>query len=179
MTTPNPHKLKIDSIKAAIFGWVSHVVGTQVPEGRVVWRNQSQPLPPRPCVALKIEGGPVRTGFSDSIMFFGGTEYLYAGQRKMTVSVEVFGSLRVERPRAFQLALDLNSSLSLESVLERLRARGVAVFDQGEVLNLTELEETEYEERAEFTVTLGVAENQIENPGIIETANITPNVSGP
>lgn len=86
----------------------------------------------------------------------------------MTVSIQVFGSTKVLRPMAYQLALDLNSSLSLQTVLDHLRTGGVSVYQQGDPQNLTALEETEYEERAGFDVLFGVAQNIVDDPGVIE-----------
>ena len=94
----------------------------------------------------------------------------------MVVSVQIFGNTQIHRPMAYQLAIDLNASLSKITVLDRLRSSGVAVFNQGEVDNITALEETEFEERAAFDVLLGVAENVVDDPGIIEHVNLENDV---
>jgi hypothetical protein len=128
-------------------------------------------------VTLKITSGPRRTGYSDNIQYLSGDNFMVGGQREMVVSVQVFGNTQIHRSLAYQLTVDLNASLSKVTVLDRLRSAGVAVFNQGEVNNMTALEETEYEERAEFDILVGVAENVVDDPGIIETANVTPNVT--
>lgn len=163
--------ISFDLVKKAIYNWVSkQVKGLKDPEVAVIWRNQSEPLPQRPCVAMKIVSGPTRTGYGDNLMAIPNDDlnrFVIGGQRTMIVSVQIFGSTKVHRPLALQLALDLNSSLSKLTVLEDLRAGGLAVQRQGDPVNITELEESEYEERAQFDVLFGLAQNVLDDPGII------------
>lgn len=174
--------LLLAEVQKAIYDWVKKELDGVIPGEQIIWRNQSEPLPPRPCVAMRITDGPRRTGYQDNAQFIGGptgTQYKIGGQRVMTVSIQTFGNSQIHLPMAYQLAKDLNESLSKMTVLDALRGRGVAVQRQGDPSNLTALEETEYEERAQFDVSFGLADNIVDDPGIIETANITPTVSGP
>ena len=179
MKTPNPYKLNIAKIQKALYDWIKSETDGVIPQDQIVWRNQSEPLPTRPCVSMKIISGPKRTGYQDNTVMASDTAIMIGGQREMTVSIQVFGNRMIHRPLSNQMALDLNSSLSKSSVLDRLSASGVAVCNQGEVTNLTALEETEYEERAGFDVLLSVAENITDETGFIEHADVTPDVSGP
>lgn len=171
------------NIQKSIYTWVRNRVSAVIPQDQIIWRNQSEPLPPRPCVTMKITDGPRRTGYQDNMVFIGGstgTKYNVGGQRLMTVSFQIFGNTKIHRPMAYQLAVDLNSSLSLQTVLDSLRGGGISVLTQGEPINITALEETEYEERAQFDVLFGLAQNVVDDPGIIEHVGpITKNVSGP
>jgi hypothetical protein len=132
---------------------------------------------------MKITDGPRRVGYQDNMVFLGGstgTKYNVGGQRIMTVSFQIFGNTKIHRPMAYQLALDLNSSLSLQTVLDQLRAGAIAVLQQGEPINITALEETEYEERAQFDVLFGLAQNVVDDPGVIEHVGpIDSTISGP
>lgn len=95
---------------------------------------------------------------------------------EMTVSIQVFGTTKLnKKPMALQLALDLNSSLLRQSILDNLKASGVSVQVVGQPRNLTALEESEYEERAGFDLTLGLAQNMNDEPGTIETVNLEVN----
>lgn len=160
--------LILANVQKTIYTWIRKQVNGVIPAEQIIWRNQSEPFPPRPCVTMKITDGPRRTGFGDNIQFIGGTKYNIGGQRELTVSIQIFGNTKVNRPMAYQLALDLNSSLSLMTVLEQLRAGGVSVLKQGDPSNITALEETEYEERAQFDVLFGIAQNIVDDPGTIE-----------
>lgn len=173
MSAPNvplqTQRLILASIQKTIYSWIRIQCAGVIPDSQIIWRNQSEPLPPRPCVTLKVTEGPKRTGYNDHVVYSGtGTKFMVGGQRTMTVNVQIFGNTKVLRPMAYQLADDLNSSLSLPTVLDLLRAGGIGILQQGEPINLTALEETEYEERAGFDIVLSVAQNIVDDPGAIE-----------
>lgn len=173
--------LRLVDFKKAIYNWIRQETEGVISSNQIAWRDQSEPLPPRPCVTMKITSGPTRTGYQDNAQFIGGstgTQFKIGGQRSMIVSIQVFGNSSIE-PKALQLALDLNESLSKMTTLDYLRGAGIAIWKQGDPQNITGLEESEYEERAQFDVQVGVAENIVDDPGIIEHANITETVSGP
>lgn len=167
--------LILAKVQLSIYNWVRNRVNGVVDATSIIWRNQSEALPPRPCVTMKITEGPRRTGYQDNISFIGGpdgTEFNVGGQRTMTVSFQIFGNSKIHRPIAYQLGLDLNSSLSLQTILDQLRAGGISVLQQGDLTNITALEETEYEERVQFDVVFGLAQNIVDDPGIIETVGV-------
>jgi len=163
--------IDIEKVKRAIYNVFMHRLRGIIPENQIIWRDQSEPLPKRPCVAMRITSGPDRHGFQDHAGLDSAGILHVGGQRVMVISVQTFGDRR-ERPRAYQLAKDLNASLSLPSLLGLLRSSGVAVWNQGEVTNLSDLEESEYEERAEFSMKIGVPENQSDDVGWFNT--VTP-----
>lgn len=173
MSAPNvplqTQRLTLANLQKTIYSWVRTQVEGVIPSSQIIWRNQSEPLPPRPCVTMKITDGPKRTGYGDHVIFSGaGTKFYVGGQRTMTVSFQVFGNTKVLRPMAYQLAVDINSSLSLPTVLDLLRSGGIGVLQQGDPTNLTALEETEYEERAGFDVLFSLAQNILDDPSAIE-----------
>lgn len=178
MTYPSG-KLVLAQVQDAIYDWIKNEVEGVIEGDHIIWRQQSEPLPARPCVTIKITDGPSPTGLTDNLMYRQADQFTLGGQRTLTVSIQVFGNLKVTRPMAYQTVVDLHSSLARLTVLDRLRAAGVAVQERGSPTNITALEETEYEERAQFDVRLGVAQNVVDDPGVIEQANITPDISGP
>lgn len=165
--------LKLDLVKVqdAIYTWIKKETEGVIPAEQILWRDGSEPLPPRPCVTMKITGAPKRVGLQDNLVYQQGSRFNIGGQREMTVSIQIFGNLEMHKPLAMQVALDLNSSLSKLTTLDGLRASRIAVQKQGEPTNLTALEETEYEERWGFDVQFGVAQNIVDDPGIIESVN--------
>lgn len=173
-------RLILANVQKTIYSWIREQVAGVIPDSQIIWRNQSEPLPPRPCVTMKITTGPKRTGYQDNMVYTGvGTKFNVGGQRTMTVSIQIFGSTKVLRPMAFQLAVDLNASLSLQSVLDVLRGGGVSVQTQGDPTNLTALEETEFEERAGFDVLFGVSENILDDPSAIEHVGVIAQTINP
>lgn len=163
--------LVIAQLQDAIYTWARTVLDGAVPPGQILWRQQSEALPPRPCLTLKITSGPSRTGFSDGVGHKEGTVFGVGGHRVMMVSVQAFGNAPGV---AAQIAKDLNASLSRTTVLDLLRKDGLSVHDQGSPLNISALEETEHEDRSQFDVMFGVAENVNDDQGAIETVTIPP-----
>lgn len=177
--------LNLVKIEDAIYNWVYSVcVGVlgEDSEIRVIWRNQTEPLPPRPCVTLKFIDGPSPIARQANRFLNPGSRVVgYGIQMEATLSVQIFGNSNPELPnrvRADQLAIDLNSSLMRQTVLDDLKRGGVAVQLVGKPKNLTALEESRYEERSGFELSLGLAQNVQEEPATIETVNVNGNVSG-
>lgn len=159
-------KLNIDSIETAIYNWIKREVRDEVDADSVFFMEQSAPLPPRPCVGIKMLTGPMRTGSFDDEIYDVDLDLLeVSGQRTMNYTIKVFGNLRVMRPMAKQLAADLSASLTKPSVLQDLYAAGVAIFEIGDITEISAIEESEYEERMQFDIKIGVAENVEDQPG--------------
>lgn len=165
--------LDLEKIKDALYDWIRTETNGVTPEVQILWRNQSEPLPPRPCVTLRIMDGPRPVGRDPSVVAQANGTFNAGMQHEMIVSVQVYGNTKIiKRPMAYQLAVDLNSSLLKQSVRIPLSGAGIGIQDLGAPANLTELEESEYEERAGFSMQLGVAQNVTDDPGTIETVNV-------
>lgn len=168
--------LDLEKIKDSIYDWVYSVTANVLTdEGQIVWRQQSEPLPARPCVTLKFIDGPRPIARQGNLFLNPGENFVsYGIQMEATLSVQVFGntSLNQLAGLAMQLALDLNSSLMRQSILDMLKLGGVAVQVVGSPKNLTALEESRYEERAGFDITLGMAQNIVDTPDTIGSLNL-------
>jgi hypothetical protein len=163
----------LDAFQDALYAWIKDAMKGAVPDEQIIWRDQSQPLPPRPCVTMRITDGPKAVGNQDNVSDAGGGKFNVGGQRTLTVAFEVLGNSQVQKPMAFQSVINLHRSLGLMTVRERLRSAGISVQERGDPLNLTQLEESEFEERAHFDVVFGVADNITDDPGTIESVNGT------
>jgi hypothetical protein len=168
--------LDLVKVQDAIYDWIETVTQGvfQDDEEHISWRDQSQPLLARPMISLKIIDGPRPVGRNASqFSSMQGSNHVsgYGIQHEAVLSVQVFGNMRIHKPMAMQLALDLNSSLVRQNILDQLKLAGVAIQEVGKPRNLTALEETEYEERSGFEVTLGLAQNVSEVTSTIGTVN--------
>lgn len=180
MTRYPQGKLELARIQDAIYDWIKRETAGVLEEDRIVWVYQTQPLPPRPCIALNIQDGPKALGTQDNYTYESQDKFFnVGGQREMTVSIKAFGNRMIARPLAYQMCLDLHSSLSKLTNLDILRAAGISIMQRGNPDNTTELEESEYEDRAQFEITIGVAQNYRDEPGTIGQANITKTVNPP
>lgn len=178
-------------VKQNIFNWVKGEIDggliTELDEGQVIWREQSTPLPARPCIAMKIISGPRKLGSTDNYSLKAGSDGIFdaGGQRAITLSVQVFGNA-TQQDSAQVVAQKLHISLSKISVTDAFAAgildgsvrKGVlAVWEVGDVSDISALEETEFEDRAQFDVIMGVTDNIEDQPGVIETIETTPNIT--
>ena len=121
----------------------------------------------------------MRTGSFDDVIDCGGGVYNVSGQRTMSVSIQVYGNTQVTSGEAaYQLVADLSASLTKPSVLQILSSQGIAVYHIGDVSDISAVEESEYEERAQFDIRIGVAENVEDQLGCIETTQLILNVLG-
>lgn len=172
--------LVLARLQDAVYDWIKNEMEGLIDPQSIVWRQQSEPLPPRPCVTLKFTSGPKQVGFQDEMTPVAGApgKFNLGGQREMMMSLQVFGSSKVSNPMALQAAIDLHTSLSKRTVQEGLSRGGLALQGRTEPTNISALEETEFEDRAQFDVKWGVAQNVQDDIGVIEHVNINGTVSG-
>ena len=87
----------------------------------------------------------------------------------MSISIQIYSNTDIRDASAFQVAVDLHTSLIRPSILQSLSDAGVSVHDIGPVQDISFVEESEYEQRSSFEILIGVAENVEDQPGSIET----------
>lgn len=171
--------LDLVQIQDAIYDWINSVTQGVIEEPiQIAWRNQSEPMPPRPCVTLKFTYGPAPIARDASVRRTAKGELIVGMQQEATLSIQVFGNSQVHRPMAYQLAVDLNSSLMRQSIKDDLKRGGVSIQELGKPQNMTALEESEYEERAGFELSLGMVQNILDDPGTIKTVNLSQTADG-
>lgn len=151
------------NIEDAVYTWV------QVSTGQtVIFAEQGPPRPDTPYLTIKVNG-PVSVGFDEGRGLADPTGapdpavQTYRGEREVSVSVQAFGAGALDYARAAARAL------STETTRSQLAA--ASLFHRGivpAVNELTELLETEFEERAQFDATLGFAEEYTDDVYLIE-----------
>lgn len=166
--------LNLVAIENSIYNWINKVTQGILDEAQIVWRNQSEPLPARPCVTMKWIDGPKPIARSGNRFLNAANQKPVVGiQMEATLSIQIFGNTQITNGRlALQLAIDLNSSLLRQDILDDLKRGGVAVQMVGSPKNLSALEESRYEDRAGFELGLGLVQNVTEDVGVIKTVNV-------
>jgi hypothetical protein len=155
-----------DPIRSALRAWVLQV--TALSDGKVIWARQNAPRPKPPYVLLNDRVALARVGLGDEERLTNTPgEILHVGQRRMTLSVNVYGL------DAHSLAEQIQEGLELYSVRELLTDAGLAVIDRGQVLDLSGLLEANFEERSQLDVIFGLTSTQSENVGWIESVETT------
>lgn len=157
--------INIASVYTLFLNWAVANIG----HTRVYLADQDGPREVRPYATLKIISGPSRVYPRDIEQPTANPgEVNVAGWRELTMAVEVYGT------GGMQSCVDLEASLEIPSVYETFRAAGVAIIEVLPVVNLTELLETDFEERGQFDVRLLASSNVLVVPspagtGWIET----------
>jgi hypothetical protein len=128
------------TIKDGIYDWLKTILASET----VVWEKQNVGQPPKPYVVLGV----------DSFLQIGEDYVSRAhifGNRDFTLKIQYFGSGAIDRLEAIRIATQ--NPLSLET----LRAAGFIFVDSEAIMELTELDQNNYEERAAMDLHLRAA----------------------
>lgn len=157
------------TIRDALYTWVESVEGSRP----VVWADQDAPRPMGPFTSLRLN---TRTKVGHDFVGHATDEgeISVRGNREIVLEVQTFGENALSRAEA------LRTSLSMPTVWGALSSTaGIAVLWEGDVQNISELEESRYEERGTFDVRLRVAENVTDTPGVIKHVEMGGTIKGP
>jgi hypothetical protein len=125
------------TIKDGIYDWLKTILTNE----SVVWEKQNAGQPTKPYVTLGL----------DSVLRIG-DDYVsrlhITGNRDFTLKIQYFGSGAIDRLEAIRMATQ--NPLSLET----LRADGFIFVDSEAIVDLTELDQNNYEERAAMDLHL-------------------------
>lgn len=157
--------MNIAAIRSEIYVWASQEAAPAI----VVWADQAAPRPPRPYVTLRLTG-PRRVSGHDEARYTGSGEIFdHVGHRELTLEVQAIAEDQIQ---AHDLAIKLNNSLSRVGVSAALYSVGVSISDEGDVKNITIMQDTTYESRYAFDATLLTVAQISEDLGAIETVEL-------
>lgn len=151
------------TIEAALRAWLTASMSGVA----VIFADQGAPVPTAPFATIKLGtlvpvGHDHRLGYTDP----GAPAYMtqsMCGDRKLTVSVNVFGSGAMDYARAGA------NALSKETVRDPLNVAGLApAAGVPEVRELTGLLDTGFEERAQFDAMFFLGETYTDTMPVIE-----------
>lgn len=162
------------AIKSALQTWVVAAVAS-LDDAHVVFAEQAAPQPPSsPYATIKIVG-PIQS-IGQEHEYGWGTDpgqpdYVpqkLAGDRRVTASVQIFGT------GALDLAREAAQSLGMQSVRDTFALSGLApVAGIPDVLDLTELLDTSWEERGQFDCEFFFGDTYTDDVPVIETVSGT------
>lgn len=151
------------NIEAAVYTWVSVATGATV-----IFVDQNKPRPATPYLTVRVGtvtsfGHDERRGMTDP----GApelAEQTYRGDREVTVSIQAFGTGAMDLARAAARAL------GTETTRAQLAASGLCHRGIIPTVNeLTQLLETDFEQRAQFDATLAFGKDYTDDVALIET----------
>lgn len=156
----------IGKIYDSIYSWIAsrNLVDPQ----HVFLEDPNADRPSPPSISFRLLTGPQTLGTTDSHKY-NPTEDVdeVSGHRSLTVSIKSYG------PKAIQTLINLKESLELFSVQQYLQSQNIAVWNAGNVLNISSELETGIETRGQLDLTLGVSSSQTDDEGAIEHIEIT------
>ncbi|HEX5035134.1 MAG TPA: hypothetical protein VFW62_11705, partial [bacterium] len=137
-----------------------------------IFADQPFPRPAKPYGTIRL-GVEQRLGSMDEGRGFDDTDLAEtAGQRVMTVTLNVYG------PGAVEQMAKARASLSKQTVRSRFFDEyGIAILNDGNISNLTDFLETIAEERAMMEVGIGYGTSAKDDIGWIDTVEINEEVT--
>jgi hypothetical protein len=159
-------------LQVALYAWARSQLPKDVP---VIWAEQSEPRPKPPYAVMKLFG-PAKIA-RDELRSESPGVLMVSGLRRYMLSVNIFGGKKLtgqtveqkyNTSSALELAAILQNSVEKPSVLLQIDKAGVSFLDEGDITNLTAMQETQFQSRAQFDVTVCVASNTPDTVGVIE-----------
>lgn len=166
--------MNLAGLEQTLWNWASVAATASQGSGvTVYWDNPAAPRPPSPSVRLKIIAGPTMIGLDElQPSSTAPDDFTIVGPRQMTLSVTTYG------PAARQLASDLQTSLSDPANVATLDAGGLSSMTTSPLRDLSQLMETQFEQRYQFDLELLTTEQYAVAPGSIQEADATGAITG-
>jgi hypothetical protein len=151
------------------------LAATGLNDGHVIWAFQNGPRPLVPFIEINPRLAIARVGSHDEeTMNAANADQLdRKAQRRVTVSCHAFG------PDAFALLEAMQAFCDTEAGHVLFDVAGLAVADFGSVNDLTELLETQFEERAQFDLIFALAAVSSEKVGAITSVGLAGTIQNP
>lgn len=135
--------------------------------------------PQKPYISINVSTPIQKLGHTDPTQHVNDSNFNIGGQRSFVMSVKAY----VDKNQqdffdAQDLLLQLQDALEDPIKRETLDQAGLAPWEVGDILDVTELVETGYEPRAQIDITMGIVSNREADFGAIETVEITPTIEG-
>ena len=160
----------MNTLMQSVLAWVVSVVPNTIP---VIFLYQNGPRPPLDYVTINL------TSFIQI-----GEDYTYdpttdsgiasnCGDRELLVQIQAYGGKNVD---PFQILEIIRTSLQKQTVLDTLRANGIAYANHFPINDSTVLIDTLWERRAQMDVLLRIGVVYPDDLGAIDTVNMTENI---
>lgn len=155
--------------------------GTGLAQNRIL-RAQAQgpvqPPPDKPYATFMFRVSSLRTGFRDTQIRapeISNTAVYFRGTRGIAVDVTFYGT---DQDQAYELAASMQSALSMPDVRGVLSAAKFAVWQIGEVVDVTALLNTGFEGRALLEFQIWTSSVVLSDPGEIYGVSVVGDFAG-
>lgn len=152
--------MKFEESKEFIRSLIEQLCGAAV-----IYEKQNAPRPELPYVGIQVISHG-KKGFDDKNGIDG--NILYSGERYVSIGISYYGQ------DAMAKLNEAKNLLETETITDKCFAQGIAIYDLGEVADLTELMDSQkWEERAHLDLFYSYIENYTDTPGYFENVEIT------
>lgn len=143
--------------------------------GKVIWEYANSPRPARPYISLMI----------NTIARFGDIDFTNIdddGNRKVlgnaywTLTINAFGSNDASKIDAIDYLETLKLSLKKNSVVNFLYKNYISIVNSLNIVNVTQLRASGYEQHASMDVMLYIVTSSDDNAGVIENVEVTGDI---
>lgn len=159
--------IDFEIVKTALFNWVS----AQVPIGMpVIFYEPNAPRPNRSYITLYLNTIDQISWDWYSHKANAAGEIDMHGDRRFTLQIQAYGS------DPLTVLENLRSSLQKQTVLDTLRANGLAFYNFLSINDITDLIDSRYERRAQMDLRFGIGQSYIDSPGYFDHTQINEKV---
>lgn len=166
--------INIRDIEALLVEWTETFTGLAT--GQVIIAEDNGPKPDLPYIALRIQNiNKIGTEVRSNPYDFGGSAAIkISGNREMVVNFQAYGT------NSYGILEDLWHRVHDELSRTLLANEGLALIEQLALTNLTGLNDTDFEERAQQDLMFRFA-TQLEDidVGVIETVDVSGQLKNP
>lgn len=164
--------LNFTTVKLNLYQWAVTVVPMGMP---VIWYEPNAPRPSVPYVTLYLTS-VVTTNQDWSAADADSTGTIdMKGDRQFTLQVQAYGG------EPLTVLENIRTSLQKQTVLDTLRANGIAFYQALSIADITELVDSQFERRATLDVLFAIAQIYTDTPGYfdeIEVEEVIQNAIG-
>lgn len=175
--------MDIAATVAAVRTWV--MAGTGLPTGSVIIADQDGPRPAKPYATVKLASIAALGAYDESKHEYDagadpGEEITITtgGHRELVVSVNVYTPASTGSAGALAFAMKLRSAASSETTTTAMQAAGASLFDVGQVRDLSAIDRTKFEGRAQLDARLYTTDSTSETTTFIESVTVNDGQPG-
>lgn len=160
---------RMDEVRNTLLTWLENVTGFTV-----VLSGQDFVRPTPPYLSLNIITGFIKIGSIDELIYNSNKQkWILKGVREFVTSIEAYGIPTSGTYQSIYRAVDIlgevQFSLNKPETISLFNNIGIAVVNENEIIDITELLDTEYEPRASYDITLRLTLDEEVDPGEIKT----------
>lgn len=155
--------LNFATVKTNLYNWAV----TQVPVGMpVIWWQPNAPRPTVPYITLFLQSiTAVNQDWTAPDANASGVVDM-KGDRNFTLQVQAYGS------DPLTLLENIRTSLQKQTVLDTLRANGIAFYQSLTINDITDLIDSQFERRAQLDILFGIGQVYTDNPGYFDEIEV-------